>query len=338
MNKKELKFDKNRRRVKYCPCGKNNKDGKFVPYNNFETKGYCHSCGETFLPNLEMDTIQKPFVYVKPQKPTYHDPKLVAESGQNFKNNNFIQQLKKDFDKELIKEAISKYLIGTSKHWQGSTVFWQIDNNQKVRHGKIMLYDIETGKRLKKEEKTFISSVRSVLKLKNHHFKQCLFGLHLINEFPDKKIAIVESEKTAIKMSMFKPEYNWLATGGKSLLKYEYLKVLKDKSIMLFPDKGAYNEWNNVASELLPLGFNIKVSEWLESTDYPDNTDLADLLIYENTKKLNKTYSSELEKLSIKSKTEMIADKLANRNPKIYNLIETFDLADNNGCKIGRII
>ena len=28
----ELKFDKKRNRVKFCPCGKDNKDGKFVPY------------------------------------------------------------------------------------------------------------------------------------------------------------------------------------------------------------------------------------------------------------------------------------------------------------------
>jgi len=27
----ELKFDKKRSRVKYCPGGKDNKDGKFVP-------------------------------------------------------------------------------------------------------------------------------------------------------------------------------------------------------------------------------------------------------------------------------------------------------------------
>ena len=37
----ELKFDKKRFRVKLCPCGKDNKDGKFVPYVGFENKGYC---------------------------------------------------------------------------------------------------------------------------------------------------------------------------------------------------------------------------------------------------------------------------------------------------------
>ena len=33
----ELKLDSiNRRKVKYCPCGKSNADGKFVPFKNAE--------------------------------------------------------------------------------------------------------------------------------------------------------------------------------------------------------------------------------------------------------------------------------------------------------------
>ena len=48
----KLELDKKRFRVKHCPCGKDNKDGKFVPYVGHENKGYCHSCGETFLPEL----------------------------------------------------------------------------------------------------------------------------------------------------------------------------------------------------------------------------------------------------------------------------------------------
>ena len=47
----ELKLDKKRSRVKQCPCGKSNKDGKFAPYEGFEDKGYCHSCQQTFLPS-----------------------------------------------------------------------------------------------------------------------------------------------------------------------------------------------------------------------------------------------------------------------------------------------
>jgi len=49
----QLQLDKKRFRVKHCPCGKSNKDGKFVPYIGFETHGYCHSCGKTFMPGKD---------------------------------------------------------------------------------------------------------------------------------------------------------------------------------------------------------------------------------------------------------------------------------------------
>lgn len=44
---------------------------------------------------------------------------------------------------------------------------------------------------------------------------QCLFGEHLLKKYPNKTVALVESEKTAIICSALMPDYIWLATGGK---------------------------------------------------------------------------------------------------------------------------
>ena len=41
---------KNRNKVKYCPCNKSNKDGKFVPFKDHTRFGYCHSCEKSFSP------------------------------------------------------------------------------------------------------------------------------------------------------------------------------------------------------------------------------------------------------------------------------------------------
>lgn len=62
----DLKFDKKRRRVKQCPCGKSNKDGKFIAYIGYDDKGFCHACGETFLPalNVETECFFVPFVKI----------------------------------------------------------------------------------------------------------------------------------------------------------------------------------------------------------------------------------------------------------------------------------
>ncbi len=163
---------------------------------------------------------------------SYHDPKLISLCGRNFQENNFVQFLKRVFGPDEVKQAILTYCIGTSKHWPGANIFWQIDHKNNLRHGKVMLYDTETGKRSKNnEEKAFINSVRSIQRLKGFNLKQCLFGLHLINENKTRTIALVEGEKTAIIMSIFKPEYLWIATGSKQGFKYEMLKPIKDFAI-----------------------------------------------------------------------------------------------------------
>lgn len=326
------KFDTNRKNAKFCPCGKDNKNGKFVPFKEFENFGYCHSCTTSFLPND--DTIINPYEpFVKP-KSSFHDYELVSQSGRNYKQNNFVQFLKSLFTEEEVKNAVLKYLIGTSKYWEGATIFWQIDNAQKVRHGKVMLYNRETGKRVKKADgKAYINSVRSILKLKNFNLNQCLFGLQLINETNQKTIAVVESEKTCVIMSIFKPEYTWLATGMKGGFKYETLKPIKDYKIIAFPDKSEYADWLNKATELNALGFTIHVNEWLELSNYADGTDLADVYIDE----VKNGLSNQKNVLTDYTSAEKTVHRMEQLTPEIRLLIETFDLTDSYGNKIREI-
>jgi hypothetical protein len=296
-------------------------------------------CGFFEIPKTEIRN-KIEYKYTKPAPVSYHDYSLVSECGKNYDRNNFIQFVKSLFGVDATKEVIQKYLIGTSKYWNGANVFWQIDNNQKVRHGKIMLYNSETGKRQKnKSGKAYISSVRSVLKLKDFNLKQCLFGLHLINETESKSLAIVESEKTAILMSVFKPQYVWLATGSKNGFKYEYLKPLRNYKIIGFPDKSEYKDWQNKAIELNNLGFNISISQYLETTNYKEGTDLADVLINENLYKISepKEIKQEIKEpppAIIKTTTEAIIKKMASKNPVILKLINVFQLSDSNKTEI----
>jgi hypothetical protein len=103
-----------------------------------------------------------------------------------------------------------------------------------------------------------------------------LFGLHRVNEDYQKTIAIVESEKTAIVMSIFLPKFIWLATGSKANFKFGLLKPLKKRNVIAFPDKGEYNNWLQKSIELTSLGFKISVSEILEKTNFQNGFDLAD--------------------------------------------------------------
>lgn len=272
-------------------CPKCNKKS-FVKYIETETNNYLSdefgrcdhesSCQYFLTPEKEQTTFK--IVDIPKPETSYHSLELVEKAFLIAKDSNFVMFLKSLFSEAEVKTAVYKYLISTSRYWNGATIFWQIDNLERVHHGKIMLFNPETGKRAKdKDGKGYINSVRSVLRLKNFNLSQCLFGLHLINE-NTRVVALVEAEKTAVIMSIFKPEYVWLSTGSKSGLKYEFLKPVKDFKIVEFPDKSEFNDWNNKAIELNGFGFKISVSNWLENTKYPDGTDLADVYINESKK------------------------------------------------------
>lgn len=260
-----------------CPCGKSNKDGKFSPDKENPECGYCHSCGNSFFPNSE-----KPFVIPKAaeiKQTDFIDQKLMTKSLAGYDKNNFIQFVKKLYPQSEVEAKAKNYGIGTSKLWKGANIYFQIDGENQVRSGKIMLYDVETGKRVKEPTNHF-NWLHSVLKLKDFNLSQCLFGLHLVNQ-TEKPIAIVESEKTAFLMSLENETYHWLATGGKSNFSYETLAPIKDKKIVAFPDKGEFQYWFDISERLKDFGFDITVSNVIENENYTTGTDLADLLIEE---------------------------------------------------------
>lgn len=337
----KIKFDRNRNRVKYCPCGKKNK-GRFSPLIGFDEIGRCFSCDKFFPPKAVKKSFNFNFKYEAPKQISYFDPYLVSQSGKNYKENNFVQFLKSLVSPELTKGVIKKYLIGTSKKWKGASVFWQIDEKQNVRFGQIMLYDAEKGKRMYRDAVNkkfpYISSVRYELNLNNFNTKQCLFGLHLINETTSKTLAVVESEKTAILMSLFKPEYTWLATGGKGNFNFEFLKPIRKYKIIAFPDKSEHSLWQKRAIELEEFGFNIKVNNWLENTDYGQGSDFADVLIKEKLYLKIKNAPIQNKKIEpvekITTSTENIIKKFISKNHNVLKLIKKFQLTDKNGVEI----
>lgn len=153
-----------------------------------------------------------------------------------------------------------------------------MDNTGNIRSGKIMAYDITTGKRVKKEDGSpLISWAHTALNIPEFNLNQCLFGLHLLSE-SIKQVAIVESEKTAVIMSIEFPQFTWMATASLNGFKYDLLEPLKNKEIIAFPDKGGYEKWRSTADNLNRVGFDIRVSKLLENKGYETGWDLVDVI------------------------------------------------------------
>jgi hypothetical protein len=189
------------------------------------------------------------------------------------------------FDVSTINILLNHYLIGSSEHWPGSVIFWQIDGKGNIRDGKIMLYDPASGHRVKYPF-NHITWEHSVLKIIDYNLQQYFFGEHLLNLYPSLPVSIVASEKTAIIASVYFPQFIWLATGGKNGCKWtipHVFKVLKGRQVTFWPDINAYDDWKFKTAELEKSGINVVISAFLEQeaseSDREAGLDLADYLI-----------------------------------------------------------
>ena len=206
-------------------------------------------------------------------------------------NSNFVRFLCKHFSRDKIEKAMRNYALGATKNQ--SVIFWQIDINGKVRTGKIMQYNPDTGKRIKNKTGA-INWVHNILKKRNSKKRnsefanfnlcQCYFGEHLIRIYPDKPIAIVEAEKTAVIGSIIFDNYNWLAAGNLNGLNVEKSRVLQNKNVVLYPDAGCFDKWTKKSIQIKSQIFcNIKTSSLTEKHATKDQTkagyDIADYII-----------------------------------------------------------
>ena len=250
-------------------------------------------------------------VKIEPPPPSFIESKMMQLSMQHYEKNNLYQFLKTSIGRSAASELMQRYNVGSSKHWTGATVFWQVDISGKIRTGKVMLYDPENGRRIK-EPHNYITWVHSLLKKEKFHLRQCLFGEHLLPSDSHRTVALVESEKSALIASHFLPQYLWLAMGGKNgAFNREAMSVLKNRQVLLFPDLGATDYWRGKMEMMQRLGIEVSLFDFMENnaTDKERNAgyDIADYLLKTETK-------------------ESVLSRMIAKNPHLETLISTIDL------------
>ena len=219
--------------------------------------------------------------------------------------NNLARWLSTRFPAEQVAEVLARYRTGSTRN--GRIIYWQIDEHGQVRAGKVMAYDLD-GHRMK-DGKGNVCWVHS-MKIDGIRFDemlvpQCLFGLHLLNDNVDVnenlaprcmqapslrgraggEAAIVESEKTALIMSLVCPDRVWLATGGKANFKESMLAPLIGHEVTVYPDADALHDWYTRAVEMnRTLGTRLHIPTWYYNLmDHPEaiaqGLDLADMVM-----------------------------------------------------------
>lgn len=265
----------------------------------YRDKGHCFGCSKNFFPDSSFigPSEQKKENKAQVVAPSFIPQEILKQSLGLYDQNTLIQFISKLTDEETATRIRNDYLIGTSKFWYGSTVFWQIDVERKIRSGKIIQYAIRPDERCFIGQncgrvKTNVPQVKWVHKLMeekdyklNYKLKQCFFGEHLLVMFPERKVGILESEKSALIATAYHPDITWLACGGVSGLNDEIVQVLEGRNVTLFPDLGKFDEWKEKADmmkKLLPKAV-IKTFDLLEqkatNEERKQGLDLADFLI-----------------------------------------------------------
>ena len=309
---------RSRKAAVLCPCGKSNKDGKFVPFEGYIDKGFCHACDRTFTPQQTApipQTTAKEIAEPASLLPFPKDiVKLWSDISQCHKNP-FLLGLKLFFGYNAV-EIAKKYNIGyfdfpitepnekmPLNRYNGCTIFFYKDAAGYYQSGKIMRYNAFN---LKREKTVFnwLHSIYATLLLRypesnqTHTAKEaaayslnpCFFGEHLLWQYPKAKIAIVESEKTAIiaNESGYFPDVLFLAAGGNSGYAIDKFKPLKNRQILILPDNDILldnDKRTNLENKVKQLqSLKYAVSIW---ADLPklynginaEKADLADVLL-----------------------------------------------------------
>lgn len=218
----------------------------------------------------DYEPIKQP--YIAPE-PDFIKPDLVRSTFRDFNKNVFFNFLAKTFDLETARALQEKYNIGTAKH--GGTIFWQKDRDGKFRTGKVFYYQ-SNGKRDKQKGSWYLHKQVN----KDYRLVQVFFGEHLITEEPTKPIALCESEKSAILMSVLQPEYNWLAAGGSNMLNVQRLMRLH-RLDLVSPDEGQFELWEKQTSFFKGRQMDIRVEKAFREGKVEGGDDILDLYLNE---------------------------------------------------------
>jgi len=260
-----------------------------------QTFGRCerlNNCGYIQLPTKENypdhflnskqgnRSFQTKYKISKPMKSEISEPKTpilyvdnkLVEVTMNRENCNFKNYLYSIFDNDDCNLALSMYHVGTSKTL--GTIFWYCDLNGNFRTGKEIAFPQtlypEIIHRIKKQTPYYI---HTKLPQTSGDYKVCLFGEHLLTKYPDKNVAIVESEKSAIICSIAHPEYIWIACGGANGLTKDKMEILKDRKIILYNDydSAGRDTFQKKADEYKRIGYSLTIADY-----YPDINDKSD--------------------------------------------------------------
>ncbi|MEI8046803.1 MAG: DUF6371 domain-containing protein [Bacteroidota bacterium] len=315
-----------------CPnCGKkrfvryfDNEDKQLLPeiYGKCDRSDHCQYHRK---PERTNHSEYIPQQTAKPQPLYFISESVLNKTLKDYDKNTFVQNLLNLAAVEDVQKIIELYRLGTIGEGErlGACTFPFIDRSGNIRTIQVKKFDATNhtqGKPCTISCLLINGYARQGKQLpgwlndftKNEKQFTCLFGEHLLNEYPSNPVALVEAPKTAIISALYYglPESPtallWLAVYNKKTLTVDKCKALAGRKVVLFPDLNAFKEWNTRTQELkakIP-GTKFIVSDLLERNATPaeinSGLDLADYLTRFNYWKFRQILSEQDIHTSIK--------------------------------------
>ena len=211
------------------------------------------SCGYFRYPGGEVkaDT-NREYTPEPPKEPILIPREILPQHVDNFGNTLF-EAYKWVVNAVELDEVMQYYDIMRGAH--GECIYPQFDG-QYIRTAKAILYG-KDGHRIKTEDGGlpvwWLHKSPTVAEYtRGKELRQCLFGQHLLQRYPNASVYVVEAEKTAVLMAATDQhsiyERVWIACGGSQMLKGAIdLMPLMGRNVTLVPDDGQYWNWRRTA-------------------------------------------------------------------------------------------
>ena len=198
------------------------------------------------------------------------------------------------FDQDKLEALMKRYPIGATE--QSEPIFWHINAEHKITNGHIITMDSDTGKVY--DDSWYYQDERPT----------CLFGEYLLNTFPCQIVALVKDEITATVMSCFPTPYIWLAIGKDHVTPSDLLP-LEGRSVVVFPNKGEYDKWEEWLRRVPHLQFHI--SDVMEKTQ-GDSRNIAQMVLSQQPLR--------------PTEEEVALMRMEEANPNIERLVDALNL------------
>ena len=307
--------------------------------------------------NIDVDSVDVNWTYTPRPAPPPLDlltlpMPMVKKTMKAIAQDNLVKWILNDIRWDYVQSlrvmpVLAEYCVGHGKN--GHTIFWQIDEQKRVRTGKMMKYYPQGHPKFGHRDKEaswnfdFIHSTLSRHWDEEHGvmtheppypFPQIynpdkqepqltFFGMHLLDKYgKSATVNIVESEKTAVLMAIAYGNHAtqvWMACGGLEMITRERLKPIIDRGrrIVLFPDRDGIEKWKVKAEQMHyeRLSIDTKpVTEWWKPED-GEKADIADVVV----RIINN--STELKTI----------DQVRKEMPQANGLIDKLNLEVDNG-------